>query len=208
MAISYPLTLPTATGFRDLTITADSAVAVTESPWTYKRQVQKNQGQRWMFEVTLPIMNRDDADEWESFFLKLNGQEGTFLMGDPARTSARGIATGTPVVKGGSQTGNSLVTDGWTTSQTGILKANDYIQLGTGSTARLYRNLSDVNSDSNGDATLDIWPAITAANTPNDNATIVVSSTVGVFRLTEDELPFNASTASLYNYSFKAVSEV
>ena len=33
------------------------------------------------------------------------------------------------------QTGAALITDGWTASQTGILKAGDWLQLGSGSTA-------------------------------------------------------------------------
>jgi hypothetical protein len=54
---------------------------------------------------------------------------GTFLLGDGAGKVARGIATGTPVVGSALQTGTSLVTKGWTATQTGILVVGDYIQV-------------------------------------------------------------------------------
>ncbi len=68
-------------------------------------------------------------------------------MGDPVNTSPRGAATGTPLVKGASQTGNTLTTDGWTTGVTGILKAGDWIQLGTGSTSTLHKLQQAADSD-------------------------------------------------------------
>lgn len=208
MTISYPLALPTATGFKSRIITPESAVAIIESPWTLNPEVQENQGQRWLFDVQLPIMNGDDAAEWEAFFLSLNGRAGTFLMGDPLRAVARGVATGSPQVNGGSQSGQSLITDGWTSGVTNILKKGDWIQIGTGSTARLYRQLVDLNSDGSGNATLTLWPNITLSNSPADNAPLTVASTKGVFRLSDENVPFSADTAQLSTYSFRAVSEV
>ena len=62
---------------------------------------------------------------------------------------------------------NSLITDGWTPSQTGILLTGDYIQLGTGLASRLHKVLADVNSDGGGNATFDIWPSTSAAYSEN-----------------------------------------
>jgi hypothetical protein len=208
MAITFPLSLPTATGIKTLTVTPESFVGVTESPFTGYQQVQRNQGQRWIFDVTLPMMVRADAAKWEAFFLSLNGREGTFTMGDPRGASPLGIATGSPQVKGAAQTGQSLDVDGFTPGVTGILKANDYVQLGTGLTARLYRQLVDVNSDGSGNATLTLWPRITASNTPADNAPLTLSNTIGLFRIADDGVPFAVSTALQSDYKFKAMSVV
>lgn len=208
MAITFPLTLPTATGFKALTVTPESMVAITESPWTGYQQVQRNQGQRWIFDVTLPTMVRADASEWESFFLSLNGQEGTFTMGDPRGSTPRGAGTGTILVKGASQSGQTLLVDGCTINITGILKKNDYIQLGSGSSARLYRQLVDTNSDGSGNATLTLWPRITTANIPADNAPVTVLSTVGLFRLDDANVPFAVDNALHSDYKFKAKSVV
>lgn len=208
MTITFPLTLPTATGFKDLTITPESFVALTESPWTGYQQFQRNQGQRWMLSVTLPPMQRADAAEWEAFFLQLNGQEGTFTMGDPRGATPRGIGTGSIQVTGAGQTGQTLLVDGATPTTTGIIKKNDYVQIGSGITARLYRQLVDTDSDGSGNVTLTLWPRITAANAPADNAPIVLTNTVGLFRLSDDNVPFAIDTALFSDYKFTARSIV
>lgn len=202
MAITYPLTMPTTTGLAKVRISANNIVGISQSPFTAKQQVYKYTGQFWEAEITLPPMKRSDAEYWISFLLKLNGSYGTFLLGDPNGVTARGVATGTPLVKGASQTGNQLITDGWTTSTTGILKAGDYIQLGAASSARLHKVLDDVNSDSSGNATLTIWPDLRSA--PSDNAAIIVSGAKGVFRLSTGQQDWNVNEASIYGMTFPA----
>ena len=203
MAISYPLSLPTNVSPSRITFTAASAVAISRSALSFVSQVQQYDGQLWQAEVTLPPMNRATAEEWIVFLLKLNGQYGTFLLGDIAAKTPRGIATGTPLVKGASQTGQELITDGWTNSTTGILKAGDYIQIGQ----RLYKNLSDVNSNGSGEATLDIWPRL--RESPADNASIIVSSTVGLFRLLANSSKvYDVGADKNYSIAFSAVEAV
>lgn len=125
-----------------------------------------------------------------------------------------GVATGTPLVNGGSQnvtyansTGTpsqTLVTDGWTNSTTGILKAGDVITIAgvyavnpvpgegtTGKTVMPYLQqftvLADADSGATtGPATLTISPAIitsgpfqTVSAAPADNAAITVLGTGG-----------------------------
>lgn len=202
MAITYPLSLPTSTGIARVRLIANDIVGVSQSPFTAAQQVYRYTGQFWEADISLPAMTRAEAEYWISFLLKLNGPYGTFLLGDPNGSSARGVATGTPLVNGGSQTGNELVTDGWTTSTTGILKAGDYIQLGSGSTARLYKVLDDVNSDGSGNATLTVWPDLRSA--PADNAAITVSNPKGVFRLATSAAQWDINEATLYGMTFGA----
>jgi hypothetical protein len=202
MAVSYPLALPTNTGFAKIRISANNVVGVSRSPFTAKQQVYRYTGQFWEAEISLPPMKRADAVYWISFLLKLNGPYGTFLLGDPNGVTARGVATGTPLVKGANQTGSDLITDGWTTSTTGILKAGDYIQLGTGSSSKLHKVLDDVNSDSSGNATLTIWPDLRSS--PSDNASIVVSGAKGLFRLSTSQQDWDVNEASIYGMTFPA----
>jgi hypothetical protein len=147
-------------------------------------------------------MTREEAEDWLSFLLKLNGKEGTFLAGDFDAETPRGVATGTPLVDGASQTGNSLATKGWTVSTTGIMKAGDYIQLGTGSTSRMYKVLEDVNSDVTGDATLTLWPSLRSS--PADNDAITTQSCKTQFRLSANSVSW--STNSLMHYSITIVA--
>ena len=206
MAITYPLSLPNTTSFESARMTARSVVGISKSPFTGAQQVQKHQGQWWEFETKLVPMTRANAEAWLAFMLSLNGIQGTFLLGDPLGSTARGVASGTPLVKGASQTGNSLITDGWTASQTGILKAGDYFQLGTGSSSKLYKVLADANSDGSGDATFDIFPSINTAVA--DNTALTVSSAKGLFRLASNEMGFELQQAQQYGIAFSAIGVV
>jgi len=85
----------------------------------------------------------------------------------------RGIATGTPLVNGGSQTGTSLITDGWTAGQTGILKAGDVIRI-AGLNA-VFDITADANSNGSGQATLALSPPIFVGQSPADNAALTVT---------------------------------
>lgn len=206
MAITYPLTFPSHTGVRAVNLIARNVVGQTQSPFTYTQQVQKGQGQRWEADITLPPMKRENAEQWISFFVKLNGFYGTFLMGDPNAATPRGsaaTAAGTPVVNGASQTGTDLNIDGLPASKIGYLKAGDYIQLGASSTAKLYKVLDDVNSNASGEATLTLWPDLRSS--PADDATVVVSNAVGLFRLNTNATDWQINEAGFYQLSFGAV---
>jgi hypothetical protein len=209
MTISYPLTLPIASGIARVNLRAVNAVAITESPFTFKQQVVQHSGQRWEAEVTMPPMQRADAEEWISFLLSLNGVKGTFLLGDPNAATPRGTASatpGTPLVNGADQTGETLTIDGLPTSETGYLKAGDYIQIGGGSAATLHKVLVDVDTNALGQATLDIWPYIRTA--PADDATVVVSSAKGLFRLSTNQTDWSINEAAFYGVTFAAIEAI
>lgn len=200
MAITYPVSFPASIGFANLNIRARTVVGVNASPFTGQQQVYRHQGQWWEAEVSLPPMKRADAEQAIAFLLKMNGQYGTFLLGDKANPSTRGVGTGTPLVNGASQTGDELITDGWTVSTTGILKAGDWIQLGSGSTTRLYKVLDDVNSDGSGNATINIFPNLRSS--PDDDAAITVSNTQGLWRLVSNETEYSIDSMSIYGMTF------
>jgi hypothetical protein len=205
MAITYPLTFPTHTGIIGVNIVARNVIGVTASPFTFAQQVQKFQGARWEADVSLPPMKRDDAEIWIAFFMKLYGVYGSFLLGDPNAATPQGSAAttaGTPVVNGGSQTGNELAIDGLPASATGYLKAGDYIQLGSGSTAKLHKVLDDVDTNASGEATLTIWPDLRSS--PADGASVVVSNAKGVFRLTTSATDWQINNAGFYSMAFGA----
>ncbi len=209
MAITYPLSLPAAPRWRRSAFRYSAVVAVSRSPFTLKEQVQEHQGEIWMADIELPPMPRATAAEWTAFQVSLKGRKGTFLVGDYDARTPLGIATGTPLVdSGGSPAGNEirareLITDGWTIDTTGILKAGDYLQIGTGASAQLYMNLTDADSDGGGAVTLNIAPGLRSA--PANDAPIIVSNTVGVFRLADNTVAWDADAAAIYGISFSAV---
>lgn len=205
MAISYPISLPTSPTARSITIRKRSVVGVDASPFTLQAQAYVWSGQLWLASVQLPPMARATAEAWVAALVSLNGAEGSFLLGDTANLTPRGIGTGTPLVNGGSQTGYDLVTDGWTISQTGIVKAGDWLQLGTGSTSRLYKVMADANSDGSGNATLTLWPKLRSS--PADNAAITVNIPKGRFMLAQD-IEWSIDEMKVYGLSFEAVEDL
>jgi hypothetical protein len=184
MAITFPITLPTAQGFVRVTIAPRSNVAVYSSPFTAQQQVYQHPGQFLTCSIELPPMSRADAAPFVAALLSLQGALGTFYFGDPAWTSPLGVGTGTPVVNGNNQTGTALNTSGWTTSQTGIVRAGDWLQIGTGSTRQLCMVLGDANSDGSGNATINLFPRIRTAF--SNNTAITVSNPTGVWRMVDD----------------------
>lgn len=203
MAITYPLALPPTFRRAAWRMAGRSAVAVTPSPFTFRPEVQVWPGQAWGVNLVVPPQPEDFARAWCAWGLSLNGREGTFLMGDPARPAPRGVGTGTPLVKGAGQTGQTLVTDGWTAGQAGILKAGDYLQLGSGSGAWLHMVLADAASDGSGNATFDIWPRLRVS--PADNAPIVVINAQGRWRLVSNEWGWDVAAGRLYGFAIDCV---
>src|SRR5690606_29710551 len=110
----------------------------------------------------------------------------------------QGTWAGAPVVNGGDQTGLELEIDGLDEGAT--IKAGDYFQIGSGSTARLYKVLVDVTADSSGEVTLDIWPRL--RESPADNAPLVTSTPKGLFRLASNETSWDADLASIFGLAF------
>jgi hypothetical protein len=173
---------------------AVNAVAVSSSPFTYKQQVQVYDGQRWEADVTLPPMNRDDAEAWVSFLLSLRGRAGSFLLYDPAAQNIRGTATSVTI---SGLTGQDEVD----VTANGTIKAGDYIQLGSASDATLHKVLQNYN----GTGKLDIWPKL-RKDRQSVSATIVKAS--GHFRLASNETSWSVNDASFYGISFSAIEVI
>ncbi len=191
MAISYPLALPTHTGIMNVELTAVNAVAYSMSPFTFAGQAHAYSGQKWQADISLPAMKREDAEKWIAFLVSLRGQFGTFLLNDPSGTSPRGTAT---TVRITGSTGDSSVA----TTMAGTLLAGDYIQLGSGLSARLHKVLQDQS----GSGTLEIWPALRANQS---NVLADLTSAAGAFRLSSNQQSWSVNEASIYGITFAAM---
>ena len=191
MAIVYPLNTPTTIGIENITIRAINSVTTSQSPFTYKQQVVDFGGQRWEASVSIPSVRRDLAADWAAMLVALKGPVGTFLLGDPDYVSPRGTATSATLTGGVGQ-------ENATVNMNGSLKAGDYIQLGTGSSARLHKVLVDLPSS----GTLDVWPKLRQNYT---DETVILSSPKGLFRLKQNMAEWSINNASAYGISFEAV---
>lgn len=204
MSIVYPLAMPATPLPRRLRFAARGATLVNESIFTFQQEVFEHVGNRWEVEVELPAMGRAEHDAWKAWALSLYGQAGTFLLGDATATSPRGTPAGTPLVDGANAANaKTLATRGWTPSAAGVLLKGDWIQLGSGATARLHMVLADASADGSGEAVLDLWPRLRTAYA--DGAAIVTSSAKGVFRLAQPAIGWDIERIATYGLTFAAV---
>lgn len=202
MTISYPLALPTVKTPRRVRIAAISTVGVQVSPFTGEQTTYVHQGEMWSADVSLPPMSRAAAETWIAFLLALNGQEGTFTMGQAGYTTARGTWAGaSPLVKGGSQTGKTLAIDGLAAGATAL--AGDWLQLGSGSSTRLHKVTQSGTANGSGELTLDIWPRLRSS--PSDNAAVTITSPQGLWRLKSNTRDWDIDLAMIYGLSFSCM---
>ncbi len=104
-----------------------------------------------------------------------------------------GVSTGTPLVNGASQTGSSIITDGWTSGITNIKRAGDVMKFAGDNCVYVVRD--DVNSDGGGNATINITPNLRVS--PAENAVITDTGvTYRVFILRRSK--FERSRSPLY----------
>jgi hypothetical protein len=194
MAISYPLDTPTTIGFESIELRAVNATITSQSPFSYKQQVISHTGQRWEASVSIPSVLRDLAEPWVAFLTALKGQTGTFLLGDPLGATPRGTVSSCTLT--GTAGDESVAV-----TMTGSLLAGDYIQLGSGTTARLHKVLVDQS----GSGTLEIWPALRSTYS---SATVTTTNAKGVFRLNQNMSSWQISNANSYGIAFEAVEAI
>ena len=194
MALSYPLATPTSIGIESIELRAVNAVATSQSPFTYKQQIISHGGQKWEASVNIPSVHRDKAAQWKALLVGLKGPVGTFLLGDPDYATPQGtVSSCTLTGSAGDETASVVMT--------GTLLAGDYIQLGSGASAKLHQVLLDQD----GDGTLELWPALRSDYT---SATVTFNAQKGVFRLANSVTSWSINNASTYGISFEAVEAV
>lgn len=196
---SFPINIPTNVNIHTFKLTPVSAVVMNASPYSGHQQVQSFQGEWWEASVSLPLMNREEAEEWMSFLMLLRSSSNTFMMGDPEGATPRGTPTGTILVNGASQTGTALDLKGFTASATSVFKAGDYIQIGT----NLYKVLTDTDADGSGNATVEIFPRVRTAHA--DEASVTTSSAKGIWRLKPGSTAFTSGFDGMFSISFDCV---
>lgn len=180
MTISFPLSLPATRVPARIDFRREVNIGEAESQFSFVPQNYIWNADRWLATLTWGEMVLADADDVEAFIVAMNGREGSVLVGDPMRPAPRGTWAGqSPLVNGASQTGKTLAIDGMTAASTG--KAGDWFQLGSGSTARIYKLTAPFTANGSGQVTIDFWPRLRVS--PADNAPLTLASAKGLFKL-------------------------
>ena len=187
------ITMPSSPAFTTSEWGMRRGVAVSTSPFTGKHQTFKSARATWYAVLSLPPMKREQAAEWQAFFLSLEGRSNTFLLGDPDAKTIRGNAESASVGASGA-IGDSVVN--LTLGSGKTLNKGSYIQLNTGANARLHM----IVDDNTGNGTCAIQPPLKAAITTS--TPVDLTSAQGVFRMDSNDLTWSANELSLYGIPF------
>lgn len=207
MSISYPVSLPSSPAPRSIRFKSKSTVGMQRSPFSGVQTTYVHAGEWFEAEVSMPPMIRADAEAWIGFLLSLNGQQGTFLMGDPVGATPRGTwVSGSPDAKIAAAYAAGVKTITLRDMLVGATgKAGDWIQLGTGVDSHLHKLTQDYTA-SGSTVTLEIWPRTRAALSAGD--AFVVNSALGAWRLASNESEWSIEEAQIYGITFSAVEAI
>jgi hypothetical protein len=185
------INMPTNIGFTKSAFYLSANVQTFQSPLSGTIQRAVKAGSLWIARYSLPRMKRNDAVEWLSFFAQLEGRANTFNAFDPEGKELRGTGIGTPLVNGASQTGSSLVTDGWGANQI-VLRTGDYFSVNS----ELKMVTEDILSDGSGNATINFKPFL--RNSPTNNAPLIINNPVVEMFLSQDQIIIDTNHNGIY----------
>ena len=154
---------------------------VFQSPLNRTIQTLELPGARWTATIEFRNISLADARLLKAFMASLRGMSGRFYLGDYAHKIPAGTAAGTPRVKGASQTGSTLLTDGWSPNQTALLVPGDYVAVN----GELKIITATCSSNGSGEATITFEPPLRTS--PIDVAPIITSQPTCTMRLVDDE---------------------
>ena len=156
-----------------------STVVSSTSLFTKVTQSYAYSGKKRLVSIEIPPLVIKQAKELHAFFCRLNGSEGTFLIGDGAGAESSGNYTGEIITVTNVSSDRSQITvSGFLPNVDEVLAAGDWI----GVRNRLYTVTNSIDSDTNGHATIDLWP--NAKPTLATSDTLAINDAKGEFRLT------------------------
>lgn len=164
-------------------------------------QVAQRAGQRWTVTLEFSTLANNDRAVLQAFVAQVLGLADNFTL-SPADYDPRGSFGGTPLVAGGSQTGNSLNLDGCTPSVTNWIRAGDFFQVGN----ELKMATEDASSDGAGAITVSFVPELRAA--PADNAAITTTDPEGVFRFVQPRMGWSSRPPYISSMSLECIEDV
>ena len=92
------IAMPTTPNFISSEFRLIRSQAVLQSPFSYKYKTQEFDGVYWSADVTLPVMRRSIAVNWQSFLIQLKGQENYFKFADPDALANKGTYSTTHLI--------------------------------------------------------------------------------------------------------------
>tara|TARA_R100001460_G_scaffold73915_4_gene114841 strand:- start:594 stop:1199 length:606 start_codon:yes stop_codon:yes gene_type:complete len=189
---------PTSPGFSALNFQNVRPTLVNQS-LSGRRAVRQIGSQYFMFTVSMPPMNQDNAMDIFAFLQKQKGSFESFQIKIPLQNrGAEKSSTAVKVVGSHSATDSTIALDGFSASTSGVLKAGDLIKF-AGHT-KVYMVQSDIDSDGSGAATVLIEPGI--VTTLADNEVVTMNQPDITVYLTSEDIMYSVDRNSIFNISF------
>jgi len=187
-------TLPTSPAFSSLIVQSVQPTFISRSI-SGRRQARQTHGQYFKMIASFPPMTRAEFAPINAFITKQRGQYESFQVVPPVLNAGLGSPAGTPLVNGASQTGRSVVTDGWSASIT-IFKAGDFVKFANHD--KVYTVTADASSDGSGNATISIEPALVTS--PATDSAITYTSVPFTVALRSGIQEFDTGTSGLFSF--------
>jgi hypothetical protein len=130
---------------------------------------------------------------WRAYIAQARGVVNDFRI--PVHPTAQSALPNTVLVRGGSQTGRSIISDGWPNSTT-VLSAGDYVTIED----QLVQLTANVTSDGSGIATLTFEPPIRRA--PTDNAPVEYKNPYALMYFVEEPM-LSVGIGDVYTLAFE-----
>jgi hypothetical protein len=119
---------------------------------------------RWRMSITShPAMTQADAVIWESLVLRLRGGINHLAIGDPVRKVPRGTMRGTLTLSAQAAAGETTLSiTGGAGQASKTLLAGDWLQVGTGLSAQLFKVVTDATANGSGVISVTVEPPVRA----------------------------------------------
>jgi len=194
---------PSSPSFASMKFTSYQPTLISISHSLFRQARSRGGAQRWAIEASYPPnLSRAELAPIFAFAIAQRGQYEIFTLIPPALWStARGLATGTPLVDGANQTGRTVNTKGWTPNITGILRAGDFLKFNGHS--KVYMITVDANSDGSGLAALSIEPALMTS--PAADEAIICANVPFSVAFISDIQEFNIQAPQIHEFQVSFV---
>ena len=178
--MSSIISYPSGINFTSYTLQLIRKTIKMESPFSGARQTLASPYALWGFQGKYSQQVLTNAASLRSFLMQLQGQVNRFRLPVPdAQIPISGYTGNTGVVNGASQTGNTLVTNGWTINSL-ILADGDYFTVND----ELKTVVGNVVTDGSGNATITFVPPLRTS--PPALTQLKIGNAVNLFKYSQD----------------------
>lgn len=200
--MAFPLDMPSTPIMNQAEVAMVRQTGVAQSPFTGAAQRSEGSFALWSLKGSFSEMDDQQISRlWRSFFLQLRGRAGTFKLIIPGTGApSTGYTGAVGAVNGASQTGLTLVTNGWDNS-TLVLQEGDYFTVND----ELKILTADATTNGSGEVTLEFEPALRTS--PADTAPLTIADPYFIARLENDAPSWNLRAPYFHAFSFEALED-